>query len=132
MKLKDYKKAYEDFSGKLSDICRSLSFMGFGVVWILIGGIDNFKPDKIPFILKIVLGGLVLALIMDVLHYIYQTTAWYCYFRYFEKRDGTKSDKRYTVPIGIVRIVWYIFWIKIMFMLASYVALLVYISRLIF
>ena len=77
MKLKDYKNTYEYFSGKLSDICRSLSFMGFGVVWILIGGIENLKPDKIPFALKLVLLGLVLSLLMDVLHYTYQTTVWF-------------------------------------------------------
>ena len=78
MKLNDYKKTYEDFSGKLSDICRSLSFMGFGVVWILIGGIDNLKPDKIPFVLKVVLGGLVLTLLIDVFNYIYKNN--YLYF----------------------------------------------------
>lgn len=132
MKLNDYKKTYEDFSGKLSDICRSLSFMGFGVVWILIGGIDNLKPDKIPFVLKVVLGGLVLTLLMDVFHYIYQTTAWYYYFRYLEKRDGTDSDVKYTAPIWITRIAWILFWLKIGLMFASYVALLTFISRLIY
>lgn len=132
MKLNDYKETYEDFSGKLSDICRGLSFMGFGVVWILIGGIDNLKPDKIPFVLKVVLGGLVLTLLMDVFHYIYQTTAWYCYFRYLEKRDGTDSDVKYTAPIWITRIAWTLFWVKIGLMFASYVALLVFISRIIY
>ena len=131
MKLTDYRGTYEYFSGKLSEISRSLCFMGFGVVWILIGGIDNLKPDKIPFTLKIVLGGLVLALIMDVLHYIYQTTAWYSYFRYLEKRDGTDLDVKYTAPIWITRIAWFLFWLKIGIMFASYVALLVYISRII-
>lgn len=131
MKLKDYKNTYEYFSGKLSDICRSLSFMGFGVVWILIGGIENLKPDKIPFALKLVLIGLVLSLLIDVLHYTYQTTVWYCYFRYLEKKDGTDSDRKHTAPIWITRVAWILFWLKIGLMFASYVALLVFISRII-
>lgn len=132
MKLKEYKSTYEYFSGKLSDICRSLSFMGFGVVWILIGGIDNLKPDKIPFTLKFVLGGLVLSLMMDVLHYFYQTIAWYFYFRHLEKKDGSDSDERYTAPIWITNIAWSIFWLKIVLMSASYIGLLIFISRLIY
>lgn len=131
MKLKDYKNTYEYFSGKLSDICRNLSFMGFGVVWILIGGIENLKPDKIPFALKLVLIGLVLSLLMDVLHYTYQTIVWYYYFRHLEKRDGTDSDVKLTAPIWIAGVAWILFGLKILLMFISYVALLVFISRII-
>lgn len=132
MKLSDYKGTYEYFSGKLSDICRSLSFMGFGVVWILIGGIENLEPNKIPQSIKLVLGGLVLTLIMDVIHYAYQTIVWYWYFRKLEKFHGALCTYEHTAPLWITRIGWLMFWLKIILMSASYITLLIFIAKLIF
>ena len=34
MKLSEYKKTYEDFSGKASNVVRQLSFAGIAVIWI--------------------------------------------------------------------------------------------------
>lgn len=138
MRLSDYKNAYEDFSGKLSDICRSLSFMGFGVVWILVGGIENLRPDKIPFSLKMVLAGLVLTLILDILHYAYQSIAWYRYFRKIEKyidrelKKGNQPEDKYNAPVWIANIAWVIYGLKVTLMSASYIVLLMFIAKLIF
>lgn len=132
MKLEDYKSTYEEFSGKLSDISRNLSFMGFGVVWILIGGLENFRQGKIPILLEIVLGGLVLALILDILHYVYQTIIWYYYFKKLEKKYGptTKKDD-FTAPDIYTQIGWIFFWAKIIALFSSYMVLLWYIIKLV-
>lgn len=132
MKLCDYKETYEYFSGKLSDINRNLAFMGFGVVWILIGGLDNFKHGVIPNALEWVLGGLVLTLILDLIHYIYQTIVWHCYFNYLEKRFGFKFNKLISAPCWVNRWSWVIFWCKVAVMLISYIWLLRYIYLLVF
>ncbi len=133
MKISDYKKDYEDFSGKLSDITRNLSFMGFGVVWILIGGLEGFKPGYIPALLLWVLFLLVLYLIFDVAHYVYQTLIWFWYFRKLEKKHGVacKNDN-FDAPCKYANCAWVIFWLKISIVVAAYAILLAYIFKLIF
>lgn len=133
MKISDYKNDYQCFSGKLSDITRSLSFMGFGVVWILIGGLDGLKPGYIPSLLMWVLFLFVLYLILDVIHYVYQTLIWFWYFRRLEKMHGSacKNDD-FDAPCKYANWSWFIFWLKIVIAVAAYAILLIYIIRLIF
>lgn len=132
MKLSNYKETYEGFSGKLSDINRSLVFMGFGVVWILIGGLENFKHGVIPDALIRVMVGFVLTLILDLVHYIYQTIVWHCYFEYLEKRFGKHCKKELCGPKWFNYISWTLFWLKILVMFISYSLLLHYIFKLLF
>lgn len=133
MKIEDYKKDYQYFSGKLSEITRSLSFMGFGVVWILIGGLEGFKPGFIPSHLLWVLGLLVIYLIFDILHYLYQTLIWFWYFRKLEKEHGTTCNRDdFVAPCVYANCAWIIFWIKIAIVISAYAILLIYIFKLIF
>lgn len=60
MKLSEIRDAYEEISGKLSDINRQLCFAGFAIIWILIRQITIF-----PYLLN----------------YIYQH--YYCALHYF-------------------------------------------------
>lgn len=132
MKICEYKDTYEYFSGKLSDITRNLSFMGFGVVWILIGGLDGFKLGFIPPILKWVLGILVLYQILDISHYVYQTITWYNYFRKLEKENGETCERcDFTAPEEYAERAWYIYWSKIAIVVAAFILLLIYIIQLI-
>ncbi|MEA5080027.1 MAG: hypothetical protein VB024_00200 [Dysgonamonadaceae bacterium] len=133
MKLSDYKETYEYFSGKVSDIARSLSFMGFGFVWLLIGGLDGFTKEKIPALLMWVLGLLVVYLILDLIHYIYQTIVWYCHFKKLEKDHGPNTTKNDLLGPESYNICgWHIFGFKIFTLITAYVVLLKYIFELLF
>lgn len=133
MKISDYKKDYEEFSGTLSGIVRNLSFMGFGIVWILIGGLDGFKKGVIPQQLLWVLVFLVGFIILDIVHYIYQTIIWYCYFKKLEKEHGATCDRdNFLAPKKYTRWGWFIFWLKIAVIITAYILLLFYMFKLIF
>jgi len=133
MKLEDYKKTYEYFSGKVSDIARSLSFMGFGFVWLLIGGLNGFAKGKMPSILMWVLGILVLYLILDLVHYIFQTIVWYRHFLKLEKQHGPNTtDENLLGPVSYNICGWSIFGLKIAALISAYVILLVHIFDLLF
>lgn len=132
MKISEYKETYEYFSGKLSDINRSLVFMGFGVVWILSGGLENFKQGVIPIELIWVMIGFVLTLILDLAHYVYQTIIWHCYFIYLEKRFGKHFKKDLCAPKRFNRWGWCFFWVKVIVMFITYIYLIRYIFLLLF
>lgn len=132
MKIEDYKKDYEFHSGKLSEITRNLSFMGFGVVWILIGGLDGFKLGFIPPLLKWVLALLVIFQIFDISHYVYQTITWYNHFRKLEKDNGdTCKRDDFTAPDKYAERAWHIYWSKITIVITAFILLLIYIIGLI-
>lgn len=133
MKIEDYKNDYEYYSGKLSEITRHLSFMGFGVVWILIGGLDSFSQGFIPILLKWVLGLLVFFQLLDILHYLYQTITWFKYFRKLEKECGPTCKKDdFTAPEKYANRAWYIYWMKIAIVIAAFILLLIYIIGIMF
>ena len=133
MKIKDYKKAYEGFSDKLSEITRYLSFMGFGVIWILIGGLDGFNQSFIPPLLKWVLALLVLFQIFDILHYLYQTITWYNHFKRLENEHGTTCKRDdFAAPDKYANRAWCIYWAKIAIVIAAFILLLIYIIGIIF
>lgn len=80
-----------------------------------------------------VLGLLVAYLIMDVFHYIYQTSVWFYYFKKLEKKYGATCEREdFTAPDKYANWGWFFFWLKIVILLAAYLVLLIYIIRLIF
>ena len=137
MRIEDYKKEYEFYSGKLSEITRNLAYMGFGVVWILIGGLDGFKTGFIPPLLIWVLALLVLFQIFDISHYLYQTITWYKHFRKLEKNNEEDNENKYernnfTADNKLAERAWYIYWSKITIIVVAFLLLLIYIVGLIF
>lgn len=132
MKIEDYKKTYEEFSGLLSTVYRNLAILGFGVIWILIGGIEGFNKEQIPLLLKLSLGVFVVSIIFDLLHYIYQTLVWYKHFKDLEKIHGTKCDLEFDAEDNKPKYAWRIYWTKIITMLIGYILIFIYILKLIF
>ena len=85
MNIEKIRAAADYYSGKLSEISRQLSFAGIAVIWIFrvgteTGGI-SYSGDLIYPI-----GFFVLALLLDLLHYLYSTIVWTCL--------GNKMDKK--------------------------------------
>ena len=75
MKLKDAREHYYTFSGKLSDVNRHLCFAGIAVIWIFARE-DSTGDYSVPDALITPLAFLVLALSLDLIHYLIATISW--------------------------------------------------------
>jgi len=95
MNLTDVRAAYYEFSGKTSDIARTLSLTGLAVIWIFKS--DATDGPHVPNVLITPAFLLVLALILDFLHYVVATVVWGSYARYKERRN-TAEDAAFTAP----------------------------------
>lgn len=71
MKLSDYKKDYQEFSGKASDVARQLAFAGIVLIWIF--RVEGPQAQRLPEQLLLPSALLVLALGADLLQYILST-----------------------------------------------------------
>jgi len=118
MKLKEYRKDYQEFSGKLSDNARKLAFAGIAIVWI-------FKQEKedifiLPQLLKLSMLMFVITLSFDLLQYVYQTLTWGIFHRHFEKKlpneDSELSASKYLNWPAII-----FFWTKVISLVIGYV-----------
>ncbi|MBN1786982.1 MAG: hypothetical protein JW806_01155 [Sedimentisphaerales bacterium] len=122
MKVKDYKRDYYEFSGKLSDNARKLAFAGIAIVWI-------FKQEKngiftLPNLLKLAMLMFVITLSFDLLQYICQTMIWGFFHRYYEKKFG--EDYELTAPRYLNWPAILFFWAKVIVLVAGYVFILTF------
>ena len=133
MRIEDYKNDYYTFTDKLSNIARHLTYVGFGGVWILIGGVDHLNDYVMPKLLIVAMFTLALSVICDILQYSYQCIFTYNRFRGLEKKDGPNSKKddyfhsnKYNIPSNVF------FISKVVFVLISYILIASYIFKIIF
>lgn len=122
MELKEYKKDYQYFSGKLSDNSRKLAFAGIAIVWI-------FKQEEngtyvIPDILKAAMLLFVFSLSFDLLQYIYQTITWGLFHRCNEKKFDGREDVDVLAPCWLNWPAIVLLWLKIMALAAGYYCML--------
>ena len=119
MQLSRARDAYDLFSGKVSEITRSLCFAALAVAWIFkVGEGANAQPT-IDFLGVVVLA--VAALFCDLLQYVVSTIVWGVFHRLQERKIGdTKVDKDvYASPflnwpgLGF-------FWFKVLFLCLAY------------
>ncbi|MCK5608178.1 hypothetical protein KAR91_40225 [Candidatus Pacearchaeota archaeon] len=120
MKVKEYKKEYQDFSSKLSDNTRKLAFAGIAIVWV-------FKQAKngifiLPNLLKLAMLMFVITLSFDLLQYTYQTALWGLFHRHYEKKFG--EDYELTAPKYFNWPSISFFWLKVIALVAGYVVML--------
>lgn len=125
MKLLEYKNTYEARSKTLSDINRQIAFAGIALIWI-------FKKTEQSgdFILchELVLPAfiLILGLGLDMLQYIYQSIAWYCFFRKQEKINNNNLETEVLAPLWMSSISWGIFGLKIVAIIVAYIFISTY------
>lgn len=119
MRLSDYKKDFQEFSGKASDIARQLSFAGVAIVWILKGAESLVSPY-----LLWALAGFVFSLACDLLHYIWATIIW-SYFRWKEEKKlkDLSKDPELCAPRWYNYPTWVLFGVKLFFVIAAYIVL---------
>lgn len=131
MKLAELRADKDYFTGKLSDICRQLSFAGIAIIWIFrVGGNDS---GGIPFAASLLtpLALLTVSLALDILHYLYASIAWSIYHRHKE-RTGTREDVEFKAPPQINWPTNTIFYAKVLATVWGYACLLIYLYERIF
>ena len=122
MSLSAVRETYYEASGKASDIARQLAFAGIAVLWILSGAtLSRTGGLRVTDDLLRVGFCLVLALVLDLLQYVYRSIAWGVYARYLEKHAITKVE----APDWINRPTIGLFGLKLIALGAAYALLLV-------
>ena len=81
----------DSYSGTASEIARQLAFAGVAVIWLFrVGGADaagvRFEP-----ILLWPLAGFTVALLLDILQYVYSSIAWWIFYLQCESKIKAKS-----------------------------------------
>jgi hypothetical protein len=122
MKLEDARNAYYEFSGKVSDISRTLSLTGIALIWVF--KVDSKDGPHVPHELILPAFVLVLALSADFLHYVVATIAWGIYQRYKEKSGATEKEQFFAPTWINWPTTFFLFPLKILFVCTAYILLL--------
>ena len=102
--LEEWKKDYQDFTEKASEINRSLALGGIGVIWIFKNTSEDLHLIPSEFVKPLLF--LVLSLGLDLGQYIIGGLIWLAFFKYHEHWTGKKDDIRANqwlpIPIHII------------------------------
>lgn len=124
----NYKKDYEYFTGKASDIIRNLAFAGIAIIWIF----KTTSTDgslKIPIILIIPLIWLVITLALDLCQYIVGGLIWFIYYRFIESeiKKGKISENDDIKAPGILPAIIHLFYFsKLASIVVAYIFLFLF------
>jgi hypothetical protein len=122
MKLEDARSAYYEYSGKVSDISRTMALAGIALIWVF--KVDSKDGPHVPPELVLPAFVLVLALAADFLHYVVATVIWGSYQRHQEKLIA-KENQQFLAPRWINwPTTFFLFPLKIVFVCSAYVLLL--------
>lgn len=124
MKLEDYKKDYQEFSGLASNRVRSLAFGGIAVTWIFRTGSGN--STRIPSELLFPLLLFVISLGMDFLHYLIASAIWGLFHRWKE-RQNLPPEIEIRAPVYFNWFALFMFWGKAASVVLGYICLIRYI-----
>lgn len=125
MNLDEAKRQYEQRSGKASDIARQLAFAGIAFIWVFSGASNFHGPTiHIPDDLLEVGLALVIALILDLLQYVWGAGSWGIFRRHQERpiREGLKEDD-FLAPAWMNRPAIFCFWLKLVAVAVAYALL---------
>jgi hypothetical protein len=129
--IDDYKKDYEFFTGKASEISRSLAFAGIAIIWIF-KNTNETKSIILPDELTLPLTLLVLALTFDLLQYIIGGLIWFCYYKFKEnqiEKGKISSDSDIKAPAILPNIIHGFYWLKLFTIIIAYVFLFSFLYR---
>ncbi len=123
MNLKDALSAYEYFSGKASEIARTLSLSGIAIIWVL-----RETSSSAPFLSPALYWPgifFVGALSADLLHYVYGAIVWGVFHRRQELR-GLARDAEFKAPRWVNWPTFTFFSLKLLLVGIGYALLLVH------
>ena len=115
---------YEFYTGKASDINRSLALAGIAVIWIFKSSSEGIT--SIPNTLITPLIFLIISLGVDLIQYIIGGLIWWIYFLYKEqqKKKGKDIGKELDAPSAFPITLWILFIAKITSTIVAYTYLL--------
>lgn len=137
MRLSEFRKANEEFTGKASEIVRQLILAGIGVIWLfktpsLISGqnsLDSFLIWPLIF--------LCIAAMCDLMQYVLGGKIWGKFFRDEEKKakDANKIDSSSSLdpdvkaPRKFSKRIGWLYNAKICLMVLAYVFIIIFLIR---
>ena len=130
MNLAECRKAEDHYSGKASDIARSLAFARIAVVWIFKA--DSGGQKVVPFTLAWPTLLIVAGLVIDLGQYVFGATYWGWFVRRKERElvvnpgtDGERFDeeRQFTNPLWSIRVMDCLFYAKIACVAIAYLLL---------
>jgi hypothetical protein len=122
MKIDDAKLAYEDLSGKASDIMRQLGLAGVALVWLF--RVDTTNRSLLDTKLLCAAFFIFLAIIFDFLQYVIGATIWFRFFR-CKENEGVKPDQVFQAPPKLNLPTWALFFLKTVMILTAYVGFII-------
>jgi hypothetical protein len=95
MKLEEVRNAYQEYTGIVSQLIRSISLAGIAVAWIVRLGEskDTVYAESCDWVFLL----LILALSFDLLQYITQAATWGL-FNYHHQKKGTNLSDEVEAP----------------------------------
>jgi hypothetical protein len=126
MKLSDYKKDYQELSGRASDVARQLAFAGIALIWVF--KVNAIPVPKVPDALVIPAAFLAVALAFDLLHYATSALIWGWFHWHHEKKlTDDADDPELTAPPCFNYPALFFFWGKICCVIFAYILIPKYI-----
>ncbi len=126
--IDDYKADYYYFTGKASEIVRSLALAGIAVVWIFKSSGETITIAGPLFIAS---KWFIIALALDLTQYVAGSIIWYFYYKYLEKlikRKVINPKEDIKAPSILPFIINIFFLFKVLASIIAYCYLLGYLS----
>lgn len=135
MKLSEFRKASEVYTGKASDIIRQLIIAGIAIIWLFKS--TDKGQDVIDSFLMLPLISLCLAAVADLLQYLIGGMIWDRFFLNEERKvkikqlddPTTASDPDIKAPKKFSDLLYRFYWTKVGLMLISYLLITIYLFR---
>ena len=124
MKLSNYRADYYTFSGLASNVSRQAAFAGIALIWVF--NDKNASGIHLPVELMWPTLFLILALGLDLLHYIVGSAIWGVFHRIKEKQLGSHPDPDVTAPVYLNWPTLFFFWGKLLAICVGYIFLFIY------
>jgi hypothetical protein len=128
MRLQESREAYADLTEKASEISRQLAFASIGIVWVF----KESGPASVTLPRDLVWPALtsVLALFLDLLHYVLSAAIWGAYHRRKVSQLALDETRDFYPPRIVTLPGEVLFWCKLIAVGVAYVGLGLYSKRL--
>lgn len=121
MKNSEAWKNYEGYTRDVTEFSRKLAFAGIAIIWVL-------KPEENIFsnISLLSLSFIVTYFLVDIVQYLTGAIRWYRWINSEEESNFKQTgsiDGDYTPPVRLDKPVFYLFWIKVFFLILGFIFL---------
>jgi hypothetical protein len=118
MKLEDTRKAYQELSGKASELTRQLALTTLAIAWL-------FRKEGPPLMFRVpdplfeAAKFAITALALDLLQYILASLLWGAFGQY-KQNKGTSATDTFEAPNAINWPALFCYWLKIAIVVYAY------------